>query len=100
LFIKIILGNFLSSNSFQAFSVPTSTPAVASKTSTAEADTLNADTTSPIKSKYPGVSRKLILTSLCSTGIRDVFIEKILRTSSLSKSETVVPFSTSPFLLI
>jgi len=73
---------------------------VASKTKTAEADTLRDDTTSPTKSKYPGVSRKLSLTLLCSTGIKDVLIEKILRISSLSKSETVVPFSTSPFLLI
>ena len=49
--MKIILGSFLSSNILHAFSVPTSTPDVASITITALPETLTAEYTSPEKSK-------------------------------------------------
>ncbi|MPM05540.1 hypothetical protein SDC9_51830 [bioreactor metagenome] len=96
----MILGMFLCSAYFHAFSVPTSIPELASTTKTALLATLRAPYTSPTKSKYPGVSRKLILVLSYSIGMIEVPIETCLSFSSLSKSETVLPSSTLPMRFV
>ena len=54
----------------------------ASTTNNAKSATLKACLTSPRKSKYPGVSIKLIFSSNHSTGITDELIEIFLLISS------------------
>ena len=98
LFTNTILGMFFWLVYSQPFSVPTSMPDEASTNSTAPSATLRLENTSPTKSKYPGVSRILILTSFHSTGSTEAPIEICLFISSGSKSEAVVPSSTFPIL--
>ncbi len=59
----------------QAFSVPTCIPEEASTTIIAASQARSAEFTSPTKSKYPGVSIKLIFTLLYSTGTIEALIE-------------------------
>jgi len=66
LLINIIFGIFSVNSS--DFSVPTCIGFVASITITAAAQALREEITSPQKSKYPGVSNKLYLIPLYSTG--------------------------------
>ena len=69
---KIILGRWYFSHSSQAFSVPASMPLFPETTMMAPSATAIASSTSPIKSKYPGVSRMLSLYPSHSIGIMDV----------------------------
>lgn len=57
------------------FSVPTPGPPLPDTTSSAVSATRTPCITSPTKSRYPGVSRKLILCPLYSTGATAVEIE-------------------------
>ena len=61
LLTKMMRGSSRSSASFHICCVPTSTPEGPSTTTTAASATLTAEVTSPLKSAYPGVSRRLIL---------------------------------------
>ena len=63
---------------------PTSTPFLPDTTITAASATLTASSTSPTKSKYPGVSKTLILVFSHSIGTTDVCIENRRLISSLS----------------
>ena len=60
-----------------AFSVPTSTPAFPETTIIAASAAATASSTSPIKSKNPGVSKIFILIPSHSTGITDVEMEVV-----------------------
>ena len=62
------------SHSSHAFSVPASTPALPETTIIAASAALIASSTSPVKSRYPGVSNTLILTPSHSIGITDVWL--------------------------
>ena len=97
---KNIRGSLYFSQRFQAFCVPTCTPALPETTIIAASAALTASSTSPTKSKYPGVSSTLIFTLSHGTGISVVEIEKCLLISSLSKSLTVFPSSTLPRRLV
>ena len=81
---KNIRGSLYRSHSSQARTVPTSTPAFADITITAASAAAIASCVSPTKSKYPGVSRKLILVSSHIIGTTAVLIEKRRFISSLS----------------
>ena len=83
-FTKKIRGRCISSVYSHAFSVPTSTPALPETTMIAASAALTASSTSPTKSKYPGVSSTLIFTLSHGTGINVVEMEKCLLISSLS----------------
>ena len=85
-----ILGRLYLSHNSHAFSVPTSTPAFPETTITAASAALTASSTSPTKSKYPGVSKILIFAFSHSIGIRLVLIENSRFCSSLSKSLIVL----------
>ena len=67
-----------------AFSVPTSMPDLPLITMMAAPAAFTASSTSPTKSKYPGVSRMLIFVSPQTTGITEVLMEKRRFVSSLS----------------
>ena len=69
---------------FHAFSVPTWIPEEASTIIAAASTALSAELTSPTKSKNPGVSTKLILTLLYSTGTSEVLMEYPFSISILS----------------
>ena len=58
---KRIRGIPRSSQYSHTFSVPTSTPEVAPRTITAASAARTAASASPVKSRYPGVSKRLIL---------------------------------------
>ncbi len=75
LFTRKNVGIPFSLQIFHAFSVPTCIPDDASTIITAASAALIPEYTSPTKSKYPGVSIKLILCLLYSTGTMDVLIE-------------------------
>ena len=62
--MKKIKGKFFSSIFFKSLSVPTSIPATASITITAQSTACTPLIASPIKSEYPGVSIRLIIMSL------------------------------------
>ncbi len=98
LLIKNKCGIFLSSTKSQAFSVPTSIPETLSTAITALSLTFKLATSSPTKSKYPGVSMAFILTSFQSHGATAALIEILLFISSWSKSVVVLPSSTFPNL--
>ena len=74
--------NFLQAS--HAFSVPTWMPEEASTKIAAASTPLSAPCTSPAKSKNPGVSTKLILTLLYSTGTNVVLMEYPFSISILS----------------
>ncbi len=92
------LGSLYFSQSSHAFSVPTSMPALPDTTMIAASAVETASSTSPTKSKNPGVSSTLIFTPSHSIGITDVAIEIWRFCSSLPKSLTVFPSSTLPIL--
>src|SRR5699024_1994152 len=91
---KIIRGRLYFSQKSHAFSVPTCTPDLPFTTMIAASAALNASSTSPTKSKYPGVSKKFTFISSYSIGTTDVPIENLRLISSLSKSLIVFPSST------
>ena len=95
---KTIRGILYFSHSSQAFSVPTSMPALPEMTMMAASATLIASSTSPTKSKKPGVSSRLILQPSHSIGIVVVLMEIPRFCSSLSKSLMVFLSSTRPIL--
>ena len=68
--------------------VPTSIPALQLTTITAASAADTASSTSPTKSKYPGVSKRFIFippeSPSYSTGTKEVLMEKPLFISSLS----------------
>ena len=95
-----ILGRLYLSQSAQAFSVPTSTPALPDTTITAASAALTASSTSPTKSKYPGVSNTLIFAFSHSIGVRVVLRENPRFCSSLSKSLIVFLSATFPIRFV
>jgi len=82
----------------QAFSAPTSTPPMLSTAIITPSKTFKLATTSPTKSKYPGVSITFILFSFHSHGAVAALIEIFLLISSGSKSVVAFPSSTFPNL--
>ncbi len=100
LLIKSIRARLLWSAWCQTRSVWTSTPATASTTTRTLSTTARAPSTSPTKSAYPGVSKKLILWFAHSTSAMSALIEMLRLISSGSWSVTVVPFSTAPCLVV
>ena len=80
----INLGMLYLSQAFHAASVPTWIPDPASTMITAASAARRAAFTSPIKSKYPGVSIKFILLPFHSIGTTDVLMEYPFSTSILS----------------
>ena len=93
---KIILGSLYLSHISHALFVPVCIPAFPDTTITAASATETASSTSPIKSKKPGVSSILIFTSCHSIGTSDMWIEHLRLISSLSKSLIVFPSSIFP----
>ena len=67
---------------FQTFSNPTEMPSLAEQTMMAASAARRASITSPVKSKAPGVSSRLILQPLYSRGATAVEIEICRRISS------------------
>ena len=88
------------SHMFHDRSVPTSTPEGAATTRTAPSTTLRALTTSPKKSSYPGVSKKLILASASTIDSSVVWMLLPRFTSSGSKSDTVLPSEIVPMRVV
>ena len=86
--------------SLKAFSVPASMPVEPSTVRRAASQKGIEAASSPAKSKYPGVSMKVIRFCLYSTALIDAEIEIPLFFSSSVKSETVLPSVTVPCLLI
>ena len=74
LFINNIRGILRSSHIVHDCSVPTSTLATALTNIMAPSVTRRADTTSPLKSSYPGVSRRFILYPFFMQVIKEVCV--------------------------
>ena len=97
---NIILERLYFSQISQAFFVPTSIPFLPDTTIIAASAALTASSTSPTKSKYPGVSKKLILVLSQITGTTEVWMENCLLISSLSKSLIVFPSEIFPIRVV
>src|SRR5450432_2307192 len=85
-------------HSSHSMRVAPSIPSTADITNIAASAARRPARRSPTKSAYPGASRRLILTPLCSTGAKARETERWWRTSASSKSVVVVPSSTRPAL--
>src|SRR5512146_3552645 len=77
-------------------SVPTSTPDVAGTTTSAPSAAARPAIASPWKSRYPGVSRRLILVSCHSANAGPTLIEYPRSISSAAWSVSAVPSFTDP----
>ena len=93
-------GRFRSSDAAHTSSVPTSTPETESSTTMPASATRMPSLVSPMKSAYPGVSRRFIFLSFHSSGSTDSLMEIWREISSSSKSDVVFPSETLPILLM
>ena len=82
--------------SFQAFSVPTSTPDFAERVMITASAARTPSWNPPAKSNSPGVSITLTLTPSCSNGATAEETEILRLISSGSKSQTVLPSAMVP----
>jgi hypothetical protein len=79
-----------------AASMPRSLPSAADTTKSAASAARRPARSSPTKSAYPGVSKRLIFTPSCISGAQASTTERCWRTAAGSWSETVVPSVTEP----